>query len=75
MAGPDLGTLKDIQDNFLRKELEALQSGTPMHQCRIIQKILRQIRKTMDKDENNLCMQALIAGQKTGPKHKMHIRR
>ena len=63
-------TLQKFQDNFILKVFQVSARGTPKimprMKWRIIQLKLRAIAKPMGKLKDNLCRQALIAGQETG---------
>ena len=68
-----LDKLQEFQDRFLRRVFQVTQSGTPKWMLeldgqmvsmkwRVVERRLRVLGKTMDKDENNLRKQALLAG-------------
>ena len=63
-----------VQDNYFMKVFQVINSGTPKCMVRlnsqtlqvkwqILLRKIKQVRKTMDKDDENICKKVLIAGQ------------
>ena len=68
--------IQSVQDNYFMKVFQVVDKGTPVCMVRldsqtlqvkwqILRKKMKQVRKTMDKDEENICKKVLIAGQQT----------
>ena len=68
--------MQTVQDKIFKKVFQVAIKGTPICMIRldsqtlhakwqIILKKIKQVRKTMDKSENNICKSTLIAGQNT----------
>ena len=68
--------IQSVQDNYFMKVFQVADKGTPVCMVRldsqtlqvkwqILLKKIKQVRKTMDKDEENICKKVLIAGQQT----------
>ena len=68
--------MQTVQDNFFKKVFQVATKGTPICMIRldsqtlhvkwqILLKKIKQVRKTMDKSELNICKSAIIAGQNT----------
>ena len=65
-----------MQDNYFMKVFQVADRGTPVCMVRldsqtlqvkwqILLKKIKQVRKTMDKDEENICKKVPIAGMQT----------
>ena len=68
--------IQTVQDNFFKKVFQVANSGTPVCMVRldsqtlqvkwqILLKKIKQVRKTMDKCNNNICKHVLIAGRQS----------
>ena len=68
--------MQTVQDNFFKQVFQVSPNGTPtcmiqldsqtLHiRYQIIMKKIKQIRKTMDKENDNICKNALGQGQST----------
>ena len=71
-----INRIQNVQDNYFKKVFQVADSGTPVCMVRldsqtlqvkwqILLKKIKQVRKTMDKDDKNICKKVLIAGLKT----------
>ena len=68
--------MQNVQDNYFRDVFQVCASGTPLSMIRldiqtlhikyqIILRKIKQIRKTISKEDDNLAKKALLAGQYT----------
>ena len=76
LTNKQINRIQTVQDNFFKQVFQVSTKGTPLCMIRldsqtlhikwqIIMKKIKQVRKTMDKTENNICKSALVAGQNT----------
>ena len=76
LTNKQIDRIQTVQDNFFKQVFQVSPKGTPLCMVRIdsqtlhikwqiIMKKIKQVRKTMDKTENNICKSALVAGQNT----------
>ena len=71
-----INRIQTVQDNYFKKVFQVADSGTPVCMVRldsqtlqvkwqILLKKIKEVRKTVDKDNKNICKKVLIAGLKT----------